>query len=365
MRRSFRKRPPIRSVLVEASVWDSPLVQRLRRKLPNLPFTKTQKIPDSPRRTPGLLEIVHFKGRFWKSCPGTKIYDCCGYEIIHFGTQCTIDCSYCILQAYFESPNLRLFGNVGDLIQTVETTLDARTHEIVRAGTGEFTDSLLLDPWTELSHQLVPLFASRKRAVLELKTKTDHVDQLKDLNPNGRILVSWSLNADEIARREEKKAAPLAARLEAAKRCLQWGYHLGFHFDPMIHYPGWKEGYRKTLDALFETVDPSRVVWISLGAFRFMPDLKDIIARNHPKSRITTGEFIRGLDGKLRYFRDIRVELYSFMLERLKKWDPGICVYLCMEGPWIWRAVFGFEPEERGGLPALLDEAVRRRMPID
>ena len=35
--------------------------------------------------------------------------------------------------------------------------------------------------------------------------------------------------------------------------------------------------------------------------------------------------------------------------------DARTCVYLCMESDVIWREVFGFTPEEKGGLPAMLD----------
>ena len=93
-----------------------------------------------------------------------------------------------------------------------------------------------------------------------------------------------------------------------------------------------------------------------------MPDLKSIIQARHPKSRIPYGEFIRGLDGKMRYFRDIRVEFYSFMVEKIRQADPDLCAYLCMEGDDIWKESFGFSPEERGGLSRMLDIAVEKRM---
>lgn len=353
---------PITRLVVERVVAESPVVHTLRERLPQVPVTYVDKVPESRKKIPGLLEIVHYKGRFWRSCPGTKIYECCGYHVVHIGTQCSLECTYCILQAYFESPNLRIFGNLDDLLAEVQSVPVSAPHRLFRAGTGEFTDSLLLDPWTGLSRHLVPLFGRIPNAVLELKTKTDHVAQLKDLDHQGHTLVSWSLNAEEIIRTQESRSASLKARLRAAQQCAQWGYFLGFHFDPMIDYPGWREGYQRTLQALFEAVDPAKVVWISLGAFRFMPDLKGVIQRRHPKSRITTGEFIRGLDGKMRYFRDIRLELYRWMKEALHGWDPTLCVYLCMEGPWIWKHVFGFEPAQKGGLSAMLDKAVKDRM---
>jgi len=360
-----RIKNPIRNVVVERAVSQSPLVATLRERLPGISFAFVDTVPEQPQKIPGLLEVVHFKGRFWRSCPGTKTYECCGYQIVHIGTQCSLECTYCILQSYFQNPNLRIFGNIEDLMAEVRQVPASAPHRLFRTGTGEFTDSLLLDPWTGLSRHLVPVFARIPNAVLELKTKTNHVAQLEKLDHGGHSLVSWSLNADEVIRREEPRSAPLEARLEAARRCADWGYFLGFHFDPMIDYPGWREGYRRTLHALFNAVDPSRVVWISLGAFRFMPELKGIIERRHPKSRIVTGEFIRGLDGKMRYFRDIRLALYTEMVKEIRAWDSTLCVYLCMEGPWIWKRVFGFEPSEKGGLPAILDKAVRDRMGIE
>jgi spore photoproduct lyase len=95
-----------------------------------------------------------------------------------------------------------------------------------------------------------------------------------------------------------------------------------------------------------------------------MPELKNILLQRHPHSRIVYGELVRGLDGKMRYFRDIRVALYGFMAERIRQADPNLCVYLCMESEDIWREALGFSPEIRGGLPAMLDEAVRSRMGV-
>jgi spore photoproduct lyase len=95
-----------------------------------------------------------------------------------------------------------------------------------------------------------------------------------------------------------------------------------------------------------------------------MPELKEIVHRRHPLSRITYGEFIRGLDGKMRYFRDIRAEFYSFMVDRIRQADPDLCVYLCMEDDGIWKQSFGFSPDQRGGLSHMLDCAVEKRMKI-
>ncbi|MCG6973539.1 MAG: DNA photolyase, partial [Desulfobacterales bacterium] len=63
------------------------------------------------------LFLTRNKGAFIKECPGTRSYTCCGYQILHMGTFCTMDCSYCILQTYFHPPVLQYFVNHGDLLQ--------------------------------------------------------------------------------------------------------------------------------------------------------------------------------------------------------------------------------------------------------
>jgi len=357
----MRITPPAK-IIVETEVAASPIVTTLRNRLPSSEFRVVERVSESRVYDPEVLEVVAFRGRFLKSCPGTRHYFCCGYRILHFGMQCTLGCTYCILQAYLNQPNPRLFGNIEDLFRELTEDIESHSDRLHRIGTGEFTDSLLLDPWTDFSRRLVPFFARQTNAILELKTKTDFIGNLKDLQHGGRTIVAWSLNAEEVVRREEPCAASLQERLEAARCCAEWGYWLAFHFDPMIEHENWCDGYGEVIDRLFATVDPQRVVWVSLGAFRFMPELKPAISARHPGSRILSGEFVRGLDGKMRYFRDIRVELYRFMVDRIRAIDPSLCVYLCMEGRDVWRDAFGFSPDERGGLPVMLDQAVRVRM---
>jgi spore photoproduct lyase len=355
---------PPKRIVVERDVAGSALTARLRRNLPHAPVTEVDRVPESALYDPELLEVVRFRGRFLKPCPGTRQYHCCNYQILHFGMQCNLACSYCILQAYFNQPNLRLFGNVPEMLRELEEELNSHPERLHRIGTGEFTDSLLLEPWTGLSRDLVQTFAKFPNAVLEIKSKTGFIESLGDVDHGGNVIAAWSLNAPAVRRLEEPKAASLERRLEAARSCAERGYTLAFHFDPMFYYPGWREGYGETLDRLFEAVDPSRIVYISLGAFRFMPDLRDMIRRNHPRSRIPYGEFISGLDGKRRYFRDVRVELFGFMLERIRRADPELCVYLCMESSDVWRDAFGYTPDEFGRLPAMLDRAVQKRMRV-
>jgi len=191
-----------------------------------------------------------------------------------------------------------------------------------------------------------------------LKTKTTNVDLLKSLEHGGHTIVAWSLNPSEVISQEEAGAATLEARVAAARRCQEWGYRLAFHFDPLLAYPQWRNGYAKVVDHLFSKVDPQSIAWISLGTLRFMPSLKAIIRERHPMSTILDEEFIPGLDGKLRYFRDLRVEMYRHLIDLLLAVHKDFCIYLCMESDDVWREAIGFTPADRGGLSGMLDRQV-------
>ena len=67
------------------------------------------------------------------------------------------------------------------------------------------------------------MFANRPDHILELKSKTDHIDGLLDLDHGGRTVISFSVNAPAICETEERLAAPLAKRLAAAERARESG----------------------------------------------------------------------------------------------------------------------------------------------
>ena len=304
-----------------------------------------------------VLLLTRNRGAFLKACPGTREYTCCGYQILHIGSYCTMDCAYCILQSYFHPPVLQYFVNHENLLQELDQALQKPV--VQRMGTGEFTDSLIWDAWSGLTPRLISRFGSQARAVLELKTKTTAIDHLQGLAHNRKTIMAWSLNTPAVIAAQERGTASLRARLRAAARCQSWGYPLAFHFDPIVIYPGCENDYRQVLEELFKTVRPDGIVWISMGTFRFMPALKQIIERRFPRSKMVYGEFIPGLDGKMRYFKPLRIQIYRSLAQWIDRLAPNVTTYLCMEDDAVWTRSIGFAPRSKGGLPAILDESAR------
>ena len=304
------------------------------------------------------LYITKQKGEFLKRCPGTKNYLCCRYYFLNFSTNCTMNCSYCILQTYINNPFLILYANFDDMIREVDEKLDKNRNRFFRIGTGELTDSLCLDHLTDLSKKLVPFFARKENAILELKTKTDQVSNLLGLKHNGKTVVSWSLNSKKISKNEEYGAVRVVDRLKAARKCQDDGYRISFHFDPIIVYRGWEKDYKEVIDMIFDYVNPASIAWISFGCFRFIPQLKKIIEGNFPKSKYIYGEFFPGLDGKMRYFKPIRVDVYGRLYSWMRQYSKDVFVYMCMESADVWKKSFGWTPKSNAELAGMLDEQV-------
>ncbi|MBU0972725.1 MAG: DNA photolyase [Proteobacteria bacterium] len=311
------------------------------------------KDPISQAKT--LLYITRNKGAVIRECPGTSHYTCCDYTILHAATFCTMDCSYCILQAYFHPPVLQYFAGLESFVAPLDHRFSQ--NKIFRIGTGEYTDSLIWENISPAPRFLVEKFARQSNSLLELKTKTINVDSLLNLDHNGKTVLAWSVNTPEIIGSEEKGTAALAARLETAKRCEAKGYKLAFHFDPMVIYEGCEDAYKKVVHSIFSHVSPDNIVWISIGTFRFMPQLKSVIETRFPDSTIPYGEFILGLDNKMRYFKPLRIHLYKTLIDTIRESAPHVLVYFCMEDEEVWEKCMGFFPKKAGELGHLLDRS--------
>jgi DNA repair photolyase len=359
---------PLLKLYIDQQVLHFPQVISIRSRIPNVPvsvvhnskevYKSVLSSDNSVQKGKTILFLTRNKGAFIKSCPGTQSYTCCGYQILHIGTFCTMDCSYCILQSYFHPPILQYFVNHDDLLVELDRLFLNKT--LSRIGTGEFTDSMIWDNLTDLSDLLVPEFSKQSKAVLELKTKTVKINALKSLHHNHKTIVSWSLNTPRIIKNEERHTASLSDRLRAAAKCESWDYPLGFHFDPLMIYDGCEKEYASVIEQLFSHISSENIVWISLGTFRFVPALKPIIQKRFPKSKIIYGEFISGLDGKMRYFKPLRIDLYRKIVSYIKAYAPGVMIYLCMEDDEVWQKSLGYVPSDYGGLSKILDESASK-----
>ena len=314
-------------------------------------FRKTSK------REPKEDLLVHRQqGEFFSSCPGSDGMLCCHYFVLNLGQGCLYDCHYCYLQGFLNNPLMSVFGNLEDLFLRLDQKTRGKNFHF-RIGTGEYTDSLALEPLTGQAAMLVNYFADHPNATLELKTKSSNVEGLLELEHRGHTVVSWSLNPACVVEALEEGTASLEERLEAAQRLESAGYKLAFHLDPLIYFENWEKEYHALIDLIFSALSPDSIAWISTGSFRYTPALKEIIQARFPEDELCrSGEMLQGSDGKYRYLKTRRQEMFSSIRKKIESVDPRLFLYLCMESRRVWEEVFHFAPDSGKKLDALFEK---------
>jgi spore photoproduct lyase len=258
-----------------------------------------------------------------------KPFHCYDYPSYHFlsldlAEGCLFDCVYCYLQSYLNHGALVLFLGTESLLIEL-SKLPSQPYWI---STGLLSDSLLAEnhfPMLRRISSSIP-----PDSVLELRSKTTDLTALKDPEiARDRVVVSWSLNPTEIVRAYEYGTSLMEERLNAASEALRLGYRIAFHLDPIFYFDGWEEAYQKLFGEL-DRFPKSRLAFLSIGLFRFMPELGMVIRKRFPYHPILAGEFFPAEDRKRHYFRAIRKEMYQAFTGWLRNWKE-IPVFWSME----------------------------------
>lgn len=341
-------------IYVDKAVRDLPHTQRILSRVKNCLIEEIDDIKWLKTSTDftdakGTWLLTKQKGQMLKPCPAMQPdLKCCNYYITDFISNCPMDCSYCFLQSYLaNNPILTIYTNVEEIIAQIGLKLSQKPNIQFRIGTGELSDSLALDPITGISEKLITFFGVQSNAVLELKTKTTHVDHLLHLNHNDNTVISWSVNPPLIVEAEEHRTATLDERLNAAKRAVAAGYKVGFHLDPIIRHDNWEENYQALIKQLFESVPGEKIAWISLGTLRYTDELKQISTQRFPASRIFYDEQVP-LGNIYRYFRPIRQRMYATLRQFVRHESSSVHLYICMDTKEINQAVVAGEKRELG-----------------
>lgn len=333
------KRQFFENIFISRSNMDNPIAKRIIAGVDfsNIVYHEGENHPGN-----GLL-IAENKGSFIKPCPGQKGSVCCNYWVVEWGMGCPFKCEYCILQNYSCAGDMTLFINWDKCFEEIAALRD-RVKGPIRIGTGQFGDPLGLEEIFPLNTELIKLTENYSDFLLELKTKSDYIKPVLEADKAKHIVLAFSLNPQNIIDKLEHFTADLESRLKAARQaCIEKDCKLAFHFDPIIPHENWKENYNEVFRKMSEFVGGLDVVWISMGTFRFPKGFQDYVIKFHPDTEIFKEEFHPSFDGKVRYFRPYREEIYSFARAGLKKYFPDTQIYMCMESSDVWERVQGVE----------------------
>lgn len=253
----------------------------------------------------------------------------CGpFHALSYYIGCPYECTYCYLQGTFRGKvNPVLYTNRDKLLGELDEWLGQPG--TLRLNAGELQDSLALDGIIPLVDDLVPRFAAQKRHKLLLVTKATNVRNLLKYNPNGQVIVAFSVNAPEVAERYELKTPHPLDRVKAAAKVKEAGYHVALRLDPMVPVEGWQRIYADFIKEACAIIQPHQ--W-TLGSIRHYGHLRGWTRKVGRDTSVF--EFAKEKspeDRRRRVPEGLRMEMYALAMETVRATDKRPRVRLCKE----------------------------------
>ncbi len=285
---------------------------------------------------------------------------CCRLMTLDAVRQCGYGCSYCSIRSFYDEHRMYIYPDLPRRLKQLE--LDPE--RIYHIGTGQSSDSLMFGSRKGSLDALLEFAQAHPNVILELKTKSDHVQSLTARSSSipSNVITTWSLNPQVIIDHEEHFTAPLHQRIKAARSVADAGGLVGFHFHPILKYRGWREDYQEIIEIVQRTFSPQETVMVSLGTLTFTR----AVIRKLRESGIKTKVLRMPMDeiaGKYSYPLSVKLELFRHVYGCFaEEWKQQVYFYLCMEDPSLWQPVFGQSYEDNNAFESDMLTAYMHRI---
>lgn len=273
--------------------------------------------------------------RFDKTTLPTKPTDvvCPHFLELKWANGCPYRCAWCYLQGTFRFHPMKKRPRVKDrelVRRHLEAFFDFQgSAEILN--TGELADSLMTEHKKEpFSDFVLPLFENQQKHKVLFLSKSPYIWNFLKYKENGQAVMSFSLNAETVAKKWEK-APDIDSRIEAAKQVSNAGYETRIRIDPIVPYGNWQESYKKLIDKIFNKFKPNR---ITIGSLR---GLQSTINQAVDKTWVKYLSEWSNWGRKMAF--DLRFNMYSTVLNYLKEDYDYTNVALCKETVEMWNAL--------------------------
>lgn len=251
---------------------------------------------------------------------------------------CSHGCLYC--GAGRQGKSLAVGVNIDDYMQrVVRSVVEEHPGQKCFRLIGWAADNLTLEPEHGAMASFIETLASYEDRYGYFHTASDNVDWIAELPHRDRLIGVWSLTPDAVGELIEPAAPSASARIDAARKCSDWGVPVRFKFKPVVPVRGWREAYAETIERIFKTVRPESLgfallMWMDLeavdkciGLERLDPDLVAAARREaDAMNGVRTGPFPHAA----------RADAYRFLLREIRRWDERIPVYVSTESREMW-----------------------------
>ena len=272
--------------------------------------------------------------RFEKTPIPTRSTDvvCPHFLELKWATGCPFDCAWCYLKGTLRfrpqksKPYVKDYERIGQHVRSFLENANG-CEEVLN--TGELADSLMWEKnGNPFSKFILSLFQGQNGHKVLFVTKSKNIEHLLEDDRQSNAIISFSLNADAVAKRFEKGAPTVAERIEAASKLSRAGYDVRIRIDPMVPVLNWEESYTELVDNIFSEFVPSR---ITLGSLR---GLQSTI------NQATDRSWVDYLSEKSNWGRRIafntRYRMYLKLMQYLEEKHTYTDIALCKETLEIW-----------------------------
>lgn len=245
---------------------------------------------------------------------------------------CPFDCAWCYLKGTFRfrpegpRPTFKPLEKIKSHVDAFLNEVD--TPEILN--TGEIADSLMGEkddyPFSKF---IISLFEKQSIHRVLFVTKSTNIKHLLEIPASRQVAMSFSLNAEAVAEKWEKKAPPVKARVEAARKLYQHGYEVRIRIDPMVPVENWEKLYTHLIDLVFNSFIPER---ITLGSLRGLQStINGVKDTSWVKYLSESSNWGRKVD------INVRLDMYKKLISYLSERYSYSNVALCKETKALWR----------------------------
>jgi len=244
---------------------------------------------------------------------------------------CNFNCSWCYLNGTlrFRPMGKAPYIKDNDKIKQHLSEYFTQVTKPTLLNSGELSDSLVDDGnGFSLCQDIIPMFQEQDIHKLLILTKYGSARKILRTKSQDHVVVSFSVNSFDVAKRWEKRAPNPKKRIEAAKRLHDEGYEVRLRIDPIVPVENWEHEYIELIDFIFSYVKPER---ITLGSLR---GLQSTI--NNSKDRSWTEYLEERTNWGLKVPFEKRFEIYKTIIKYLRKEHRYRDIGLCKETLEVW-----------------------------
>lgn len=238
---------------------------------------------DFYRQGKNTLVVGIKKGFKFQSCKPSAHYQ------LPLVSGCIGHCEYCYLNTNLgDKPYIKVNVNIDDILEQAGKYIAERLPDITIFEGSATSDPIPIEPYTNSLKKTIEFFASSDNGRFRFVTKYSDVDNILDINHNGRTEIRFTLNTDKVIKGFENRTSSVDMRLDACRKVAEAGYPIGFIIAPVFLYDGWKEEYKELLVKLGKIL-PNNLkypVTFEVISHRYTTRAKNIILEVFPKTTV-------------------------------------------------------------------------------